>query len=210
MLCGMEDVAAGIVPAYLSREQMRVFLAMCDEKGISRGQLAKEAVIGMLVNAGRLPEFELQRVQAKQQDLIKHPHGNRKGSYLDPEKNKSTRLVPWEEQEKVYRALAEEAGVEMIAYIKGVKDGTYLNPFSEESGQEQTVRGANNERREGTGRERVRRGAGDGAAGAASAHSGGEGSSGAEGEPGGRDGQRRRRPGARAARLARRRAGGDQ
>jgi hypothetical protein len=101
-------------------------------------------------------------------------------------------------------AKPEAIGLEPEKQFHGSNRDVSAAERSDESRQERKA--VNDERREGTGGQRVRRRAGTDSAGAASADGGGAGAARAEGEPGGRRGQRRRRPGARAARLARREA----
>lgn len=74
----MEATRGGIVPCYVSRTVMTAVLQEAEETGASRGQLAKQALVEMLVRKGRLPARELERVMAQQSDLIEYPNPAKK------------------------------------------------------------------------------------------------------------------------------------
>lgn len=84
-------VSGGLVPAYLNKKQMNALLRLADSKGLSKAQIAKEAVVRHLVNEGVLSPLELEPVLTKQKMLQEDPYPNKKERYLPVEEAEPVR-----------------------------------------------------------------------------------------------------------------------
>ena len=117
------DIKAGVVPAYLSRPQMVAFLTLADERGISRGQLAKEALVKMLVEDGRLEGRHLANVKHKQEELKASPYPGRKAQYVVKKEPMDLLSPEAVAQARQKEALAAHLGLSIGKFLAMVKRG---------------------------------------------------------------------------------------